>query len=112
MSRRKLPPRLETPRYFTVSLPFAMHTLLCCFFFQAEDGIRDLIVTGVQTCALPIWPSGRRGPARRGCPPGGSRIAPSGRSTGPPWPRATLLFPPARRQARLPDVVEDRKSVV
>src|SRR5206468_10765573 len=28
------------------------------FFFQAEDGIRDLIVTGVQTCALPI--SGRR----------------------------------------------------
>src|SRR5256886_4452323 len=27
-----------------------------CFFFQAEDGIRDLTVTGVQTCALPIWP--------------------------------------------------------
>src|SRR3989475_8327865 len=28
---------------------------LCCFFFfQAEDGIRDLTVTGVQTCALPI----------------------------------------------------------
>src|SRR2546430_5790794 len=26
----------------------------CCFFFQAEDGIRDLTVTGVQTCALPI----------------------------------------------------------
>src|SRR5256712_6789181 len=26
------------------------------FFFQAEDGIRDLIVTGVQTCALPIYP--------------------------------------------------------
>src|SRR3989440_7299750 len=25
------------------------------FFFQAEDGIRDLIVTGVQTCALPIF---------------------------------------------------------
>src|SRR5216683_4131615 len=24
------------------------------FFFQADDGIRDLIVTGVQTCALPI----------------------------------------------------------
>src|SRR3989339_1399416 len=29
--------------------------LLGIFFFQAEDGIRDLIVTGVQTCALPIW---------------------------------------------------------
>src|SRR3989440_4874825 len=27
------------------------------FFFQAEDGIRDLIVTGVQTCALPISPA-------------------------------------------------------
>src|SRR5437773_10725837 len=25
------------------------------FFFQAEDGIRDRDVTGVQTCALPIW---------------------------------------------------------
>src|SRR5256886_11819361 len=29
--------------------------LLLFFFFQAEDGIRDLTVTGVQTCALPIW---------------------------------------------------------
>src|SRR2546430_12952541 len=28
----------------------------CFFFFQAEDGIRDLTVTGVQTCALPILP--------------------------------------------------------
>src|SRR5712664_4625316 len=41
------------------------------FFFQAEDGIRDLIVTGVQTCALPIccrswWPaSGERHRTRR-----------------------------------------------
>src|SRR6266576_4263364 len=26
----------------------------CFFFFQADDGIRDLYVTGVQTCALPI----------------------------------------------------------
>src|SRR5688500_20201119 len=26
----------------------------CVFFFQAEDGIRDYKVTGVQTCALPI----------------------------------------------------------
>src|SRR2546427_2497260 len=32
------------------------------FFFQAEDGIRDLTVTGVQTCALPIYP----GPPGRG----------------------------------------------
>src|ERR1041385_3625423 len=26
-----------------------------CFFFQAEDGMRDVAVTGVQTCALPIY---------------------------------------------------------
>src|SRR2546427_6760415 len=31
------------------------------FFFQAEDGIRDLTVTGVQTCALPIWSGGGQG---------------------------------------------------
>src|SRR5262249_59934568 len=38
------------------------------FFFQAEDGIRDWSVTGVQTCALPIWwrdGSGRRRRRRR-----------------------------------------------
>src|SRR5690349_23082357 len=33
---------------------------LWCFFFQAEDGIRDLYVTGVQTCALPIFPVARQ----------------------------------------------------
>src|SRR2546426_6671877 len=31
-----------------------MEVLLLFFFFQAEDGIRDYKVTGVQTCALPI----------------------------------------------------------
>ena len=30
------------------------------FFFQAEDGIRDRLVTGVQTCALPICPHDAR----------------------------------------------------
>src|SRR2546422_5113663 len=30
---------------------------LVVFFFQAEDGIRDVAVTGVQTCALPIDPN-------------------------------------------------------
>src|SRR5690349_22488783 len=44
---------------------FICYIMICCFawlyffcffffFFQAEDGIRDLYVTGVQTCALPI----------------------------------------------------------
>src|SRR2546430_11532687 len=36
------------------SRPRYCYTSHCCFFFQAEDGIRDLTVTGVQTCALPI----------------------------------------------------------
>src|SRR5688572_32536441 len=34
---------------------FMLVFLFFFFFFQAEDGIRDLTVTGVQTCALPIW---------------------------------------------------------
>src|SRR5438105_12795307 len=36
----------------------AVYTL-SFFFFQAEDGIRDPLVTGVQTCALPISPTRR-----------------------------------------------------
>src|SRR3712207_7553814 len=35
--------------------------IMCIFFFQAEDGIRDIGVTGVQTCALPILRPGRIG---------------------------------------------------
>src|SRR2546427_3986664 len=31
-----------------------VYSVRIVFFFQAEDGIRDLTVTGVQTCALPI----------------------------------------------------------
>src|SRR5437879_6828378 len=41
------------------------HVVAVYFFFQAEDGIRDTSVTGVQTCALPIWsPRGARASAR------------------------------------------------
>src|SRR5256885_6210814 len=39
-------------------------TCLLFFFFQAEDGIRDYKVTGVQTCALPIYRPEGRLPAR------------------------------------------------
>src|SRR2546422_4998675 len=41
---------------------------LAIFFFQAEDGIRDVAVTGVQTCALPISTDGcaAYGPGRGG----------------------------------------------
>src|SRR2546422_3720672 len=35
------------------------------FFFQAEDGIRDVAVTGVQTCALPIFGDGEGRQDRR-----------------------------------------------
>ena len=42
---------------FVCSRVFMFLLLFCYdlfFFFQAEDGIRDVAVTGVQTCALPI----------------------------------------------------------
>src|SRR5207249_9483534 len=48
------------------------------FFFQAEDGIRDRNVTGVQTCALPISP--RRG-AGGGSGPGSARACAGRRQT-------------------------------
>src|SRR3712207_6903376 len=53
------------------------------FFFQAEDGIRDIGVTGVQTCALPIWAAllvrrsgGRWGRSERRDRRGGPRLRP------------------------------------
>src|SRR2546430_9623523 len=42
----------HTPPLMMLMLPAQGSYVL--FFFQAEDGIRDLTVTGVQTCALPI----------------------------------------------------------
>src|SRR5690606_39454644 len=45
------------------------HHLFCFFFFQAEDGIRDFHVTGVQTCALPISSPCGGGPAAGARPP-------------------------------------------
>src|SRR5947209_19649176 len=60
------------------------------FFFQAEDGIRDIGVTGVQTCALPIsTPS--TGPPR-------PRSAGRRRSGGPRPPRGT---PPRSEERRV-----------
>src|SRR6266536_3258822 len=61
------------------------------FFFQAEDGIRDPLVTGVQTCALPI----SRRPARSGsAPPCRGRWS-DRRAQGRWWP-------PPRRATRTP----------
>src|SRR6476660_9985304 len=59
-----------------------MDCMFCFFFFQAEDGIRDDLVTGVQTCALPICR--QRGRDSRATPPGGVCAASTadGRSMG------------------------------
>src|SRR3989440_1164576 len=82
------------------------------FFFQAEDGIRDLIVTGVQTCALPISL----------CHTAACDITSAGRACG--WVIARLRWkstaPPCspERQPRRPvhrrrrEPRRDRKSVV
>src|SRR6266481_8084867 len=51
--------------------------MMLVFFFQAEDGIRDGTVTGVQTCALPIWPQWLEpSPATSSLPPGAYVAAP------------------------------------
>src|SRR2546430_6580022 len=75
--------------YFTLIMSACWATSYICFFFffQAEDGIRDLTVTGVQTCALPIWLATR-----------GSGTSPSGprtiRTTMPRTPgRACITWP-------------------
>src|SRR5207248_4020590 len=52
--------------------------LVLSFFFQAEDGIRDRTVTGVQTCALPISCL----PITLADPPAGCRAAWQGRGVG------------------------------
>src|SRR5207245_8750212 len=41
--------------YFTTFFFVLLFFFIFFFFFQAEDGIRDATVTGVQTCALPIY---------------------------------------------------------
>src|SRR3712207_9576276 len=96
--------------------------MCCSFFFQAEDGIRDIGVTGVQTCALPI--SGRRPAAagristaavrrdrlrdgwegRRGRWPGGPplRPLPSGGGGGRRGPPPRGYTPPAGPAAETP----------
>src|SRR5437588_8069926 len=63
------------------------------FFFQAEDGIRDHCVTGVQTCALPIsLNSGRGGGIRTPIPGFGDRSP--NRWTTPLRTKPALVLPP------------------
>src|SRR2546430_3684924 len=46
---------VATTTTYTLGLMKVVDNSFYFFFFQAEDGIRDLTVTGVQTCALPIF---------------------------------------------------------
>src|SRR6266581_4355393 len=73
--------------------------MFVCFFFQAEDGIRDGRVTGVQTCALPIsaagWPGWGEGAGRTFLPGAGF----DERTWFPPL-RLGLPHPPASRAGR------------
>src|SRR2546430_4506063 len=66
------------------------------FFFQAEDGIRDLTVTGVQTCALPIFSTS----------PLGQRISSSSTFSAFPIPKCTRKsfcekYPPPLRTSSI-----------
>src|SRR5256885_12827275 len=61
------------------SIKSSVADAVCFFFFQAEDGIRDYKVTGVQTCALPIF---------------GALVHP-GRATGACMELGPIAVPPA-----------------
>src|SRR5438270_9248129 len=89
-------------RYYLIVCIF---NILCSFFFQAEDGIRDLTVTGVQTCALPIsgadLPGARRGARlvgrpRRGAEEDVRRLAAEARAVAQ-GPRARTAVGPVRQ---------------
>src|SRR5690606_40913542 len=75
------------------------------FFFQAEDGIRDFHVTGVQTCALPIC-RGVRGPSRGvHAPP--AHLDPGARGCG--GASMTTTEHTTTQTATLPDRSEERR---
>src|SRR6266542_1548065 len=85
-----------------IFLSYSLYTLIpLFFFFQAEDGIRDATVTGVQTCALPICagrparPGRRREEYRRGLQ-AESRLGDPYRGPGAP-----RMDPRARRRDRV-----------
>src|SRR5437773_5906963 len=98
--------------YSVIFLLFCLYFLLLFFFFffQAEDGIRDRDVTGVQTCALPISACRQSCSASSGC-----RDRAAARVRPTPWHAPTC---PARRAPRRHSSslihcrARDRKSVV
>src|SRR2546422_2030968 len=86
--------------------------LLSFFFFQAEDGIRDVAVTGVQTCALPIFrprPLGNLGLAHELGRLGRLRIQKlESRAVG----AVSVVSGQSRKRLQAKGGVRDRKSVV
>src|SRR5260370_21618809 len=84
------------------------------FFFKAEDGIRDSSVTGVQTCALPIYRRLRTSSRSRclavtKCKSGWEAAA-AARCSKPSIRRSIAVWPCGFRISRL--TMRDRKSVV
>src|SRR5207245_6367313 len=67
-----------------VDFVLSRSVFVLCFFFQAEDGIRDATVTGVQTCALPISALTASPDNGRNRPPvySGAPARPSAQKTG------------------------------
>src|SRR3970040_2073887 len=72
-----------------------MSTAVSAFFFQAEDGIRDTSVTGVQTCALPILTKGARKPAADAVK---VTVTGDGKASGPGWDPLVAAITGARAQ--------------
>src|SRR2546430_4093010 len=83
------------------------------FFFQAEDGIRYLTVTGVQTCALPISCGESLATARCQAAPGFRRPSGGEKSVSPchPQPHHRLSLP-GMTQKKTPDLARSEERRV
>src|SRR5438874_13283200 len=93
--------------------------MICCgllyFFFQAEDGIRDLYVTGVQTCALPISATvAHSKPGPSGQEPNGSAAEAGAAAMPAPAraPNAPATASPLRARPDMSDTLAARRAPV
>src|SRR2546422_4169345 len=77
---------------FFILFLFIIIYLFFFFFFQAEDGIRDVAVTGVQTCALPILDRGRLDQAIQTYQQVGRREMPESLAAEGHWRAGWLLY--------------------
>src|SRR6266853_4761714 len=97
------------------------HCLCFFFFFQAEDGIRDLTVTGVQTCALPIYRqragddprprNGAQGAGRDQCVRAGDRKSTRLNSSHSQISYAVFCLKKKKKEEALTTVVTTKKSL-